>query len=101
MRDSKSRLILVPSRSGTETRLSIPVDAGVQQRVAVAPRVWSGERRLASSLQGSTESELVDSLDELIGGHARGIKRHPRLLVAEAHVRSLHPWEPFQGSLDR
>jgi hypothetical protein len=40
-------------------------------------------------------------LDELIGGHARGIERHPRLLVAEAHVRSLYPREPFQGSLDR
>jgi len=43
------------------------------------------------------ESELVDSLDELIAGHARGIERHPRLLVAEAHVRSLHPWEPSQS----
>src|SRR2546426_11143332 len=89
------------SKPGTETRLSIPVDAGLHLRVAVAPRVWSGECRLASSLQGSMESELVDSLDELIGGHARGIECHPRLLVAEAHVRSLHAREPFQGPLDR
>jgi len=57
--------------------------------------------RLAPSLHGGAKSQLVDSLDDLISGHARGIERHPRLLVAEGHVRSLHPREPFQGSLDR
>ena len=56
---------------------------------------------LASTLHGSMESELVDNLDELIDGHARGIECHPRLLVAKAHVGSVHPREPFQGSLDR
>ncbi len=86
---------------GTETRLSIPVDTDLQVRGAIVTHIWLGERVLASSLQGGAKSELVNGLDELIGAHARGIECHSRLLVAEAHVRSLHPREPFQGSFDR
>src|SRR6266436_5080036 len=86
---------------GIETRLSIPVDADLQVLGAIVTHIWLGERVLASSFQGGAKSELVDSPDELIGGHARGIECHPRLLVAKAHVRSLHPREPFQGPFDR
>ncbi len=56
---------------------------------------------LASTLQGSTESGIFQSLDELIDTDPRRIERYPRLLVAEAHLRSLHAREPFQGSFDR
>jgi len=58
-------------------------------------------RLLASTLQGRSESGIVHSPDELIDTHPRGIEYHPRLFVAEVHLRSLHAREPLQGSLDR
>src|SRR6266702_1959440 len=42
------------TRPGLKRDFSIPVDAGLQMRVAVAPRVWS-ERLLASSFQGGVK----------------------------------------------
>jgi hypothetical protein len=72
-----------------QTRLSIPLEAGLQLRLAVATRgLVAGDRLLPSSSQGGTKSELVDSLDELIRRIAN---------INALRRRSPHSWPRSRG----
>ena len=63
-----------------------------------APEPGSLSRR---RLERGLEPDAVHRLDELLDGDPRGIERHHGLLLPEAHLRSAHTLEPFQGPLDR
>lgn len=54
-----------------------------------------------SRLERGAETKTIDRVDKLFHTDAVSVKRHPRLLLPEAHLGLLYTLEPFQGPLDR